>query len=390
MFKLRVLLSLIFIQIVKNEMIFEEIRVCSDSSRLDFVNSCKSNNEECLKELNYINNFADYTDYYFVSNNQVYHSIDGTIYTQDCVITKKVWIPETVDRCHEPLNIPCSYQDPGTGQNKSGFYTQYDLIVIKPRRPSRVRRARKACKQIKNMFSVPSGSKRITRNGGSILFEDILTSAAPLQFVNFLYKNYGPIIGFYKEKLQNCSLYLIIKDIIFFVVCLLLSGLFFLKLKSFGCFIIKCFFKGVFLKSLNKHDERNGKNDIILLDDFLNNNPANSTNPTSTPNHTITTNSTNATNFTNTTNSTNATNATNSTSAKYSTNATNSTILADPKKDPKFSEITLSNMETNSGKIDIELKKKFCRHVIGGRGAIPSKIETLDKKIKEYLSNNNI
>ena len=334
MFKLRVLLSLIFIQIVKNEMIFEEIRVCSDSSRLDFVNSCKSNNEECLKELNYINNFADYTDYYFVSNNQVYHSIDGTIYTQDCVITKKVWIPETVDRCHEPLNI---------------------------------------------RSTVPSGSKRITRNGGSILFEDILTSAAPLQFVNFLYKNYGPIIGFYKEKLQNCSLYLIIKDIIFFVVCLLLSGLFFLKLKSFGCFIIKCFFKGVFLKSLNKHDERNGKNDIILLDDFLNNNPANSTNPTSTPNHTITTNSTNATNFTNTTNSTyatnstnatyatnstNATNATNSTSAKYSTNATNSTILADPKKDPKFNEITLSNMETNSGKIDIELKKKFCRHVI--------------------------
>ena len=79
MFKSRVIVLLIFIQFVKNEMIYEEIRVCTDSSRLDFANSCKNNNEECMKELNYIKNFADFTDFYFVSNNEVYHSIDDTI-----------------------------------------------------------------------------------------------------------------------------------------------------------------------------------------------------------------------------------------------------------------------------------------------------------------------
>ena len=47
-------------------------------------------------------------------------------------------------------------------------------------------------------------------------------------------------------------------------------------------------------------------------------------------------------------------------------------------------------MENNSSKIDIELKKKFCKEVIGGRGAIPIKMETLDKKIKAYLNNNNL
>ena len=72
------------------------------------------------------------------------------------------------------------------------------------------------------------------------------------------------------------------------------------------------------------------------------------------------------------------------------------TNLTNPKDDPEkkdntfetFSEITLENMENNSSKIDIELKKKFCKEVIGGRGAIPIKLETLDKKIKAYLNNN--
>jgi len=42
-------------------------------------------------------------------------------------------------------------------------------------------------------------------------------------------------------------------------------------------------------------------------------------------------------------------------------------------------------MENNSSKIDIELKKKFCKEVIGGRGAIPIKLETSDKKSRRIL-----
>ncbi len=343
-----VILLLFFIHFAKNEMIYEEIRVCTDSSRVDFANSCKNNNEECMKELNYIKNFADFTDFYFVSNNEVYHSIDDSVYLQNCFKTKQVWLPEVVDRCHEPLNIPCSFQDPRTGQNKSGFYTQYDLIVMKPKRPSRTRRAtKKACASIKNLFSVPSGTKKITRDGGRILFEDILINSTPLQFVDFFYKNYGPFMAFYRTKLQNCTLYLVIKDIVFFFFVFSLFCLFFIKVKSFGFYFLNCFLNEVdSVRNQIKYDQA-GNHEVILLDDPPINIPTSSTNPKEDP----------------------------------------------EKKGNKFetySEITLANMENNSSKIDIELKKKFCKEVIGGRGAIPIKMETLDKKIKAYLNNNNL
>jgi len=81
---------LIFLQIVKNEMLYEDIKVCSDSERIDYSNSCKNNDESCLKDLEYIKNFQDFIDFYFTRNNQVYHSIDNVVYSQNCEITKQV------------------------------------------------------------------------------------------------------------------------------------------------------------------------------------------------------------------------------------------------------------------------------------------------------------
>jgi len=79
------------------------------------------------------------------------------------------------------------------------------------------RATKKACISIKNLL-VPSGTKKMTRDGGRILFEDILINSTPLQFVDFFYKNYGFFMAFYREKLQNCTLYLFIKDIVFFSI----------------------------------------------------------------------------------------------------------------------------------------------------------------------------
>ena len=152
-------------------------------------------------------------------------------------------------------------------------------------------------------------------------------------------------MAFYREKLQNCTLYLFIKDIVFFFFVFFLFCLFFIKLKSFGFIFLNYFLKEVdSVKNQVKSDQA-GNHEVILFDDTPKNIHTNLTNPKDDP----------------------------------------------EKKDntfETFSEITLANMENNSSKIDIELKKKFCKEVIGGRGAIPIKLETLDKKIKAYLNNN--
>jgi hypothetical protein len=78
------------IGIVENKMINENIKVCVDSSRVDFPGSCKYDDFDCQREIEYIKNFQDYTDYYFTRNSQVYHSIDDAIYISNCELTKQV------------------------------------------------------------------------------------------------------------------------------------------------------------------------------------------------------------------------------------------------------------------------------------------------------------
>ena len=75
----------------ENEMLYEEIKVCSDSDRIDFINSCKGHTDDsCIKDLEYIKNFQDFTDYYFTRNNEVYHAIDDAIYSTKCQLTNQV------------------------------------------------------------------------------------------------------------------------------------------------------------------------------------------------------------------------------------------------------------------------------------------------------------
>jgi hypothetical protein len=80
----------LFIGIVESKMIYENIKVCLDSSRVDFPGSCKYDDFDCQREIEYIRNFQDFTDYYFTINSQVYHSIDDAIYISNCELTNRV------------------------------------------------------------------------------------------------------------------------------------------------------------------------------------------------------------------------------------------------------------------------------------------------------------
>jgi hypothetical protein len=85
-----IIIILFFLTTVKNEMVFEEIKVCTEGSRIDFMKSCKSKEEICIKELEYIKNFQDFTNMFFTLNKQTYHAIDDSIYVQNCEITNQV------------------------------------------------------------------------------------------------------------------------------------------------------------------------------------------------------------------------------------------------------------------------------------------------------------
>jgi hypothetical protein len=75
----------------ENEMLYEAIKVCSDSNRIDFTNSCKGRiDDSCTEDLEYIKNFQDYTDYYFTRKNEVYHAIDDAVYSTNCELTNQV------------------------------------------------------------------------------------------------------------------------------------------------------------------------------------------------------------------------------------------------------------------------------------------------------------
>ena len=42
-------------------------------------------------------------------------------------------IPDEIDKCHNDINIPCSFIDK-SGHNQTGFYTQFDLIQLHPKK----------------------------------------------------------------------------------------------------------------------------------------------------------------------------------------------------------------------------------------------------------------
>jgi hypothetical protein len=123
----------------------------------------------------------------------------------------------------------------------------YDFIIINPKKALRVQKreipSEKTCKSSSQIFSVPSGSKKISKIDGRIIIEEILSIAKPLDALRFVYKNRFILYSLYKDYCENNIDYMIVRDVFFFV--------FFVAI--IVVFVIYCFKKFVIAKESKKN-----------------------------------------------------------------------------------------------------------------------------------------
>jgi len=144
-----------------------------------------------------------------------------------------MWIPDEIDKCHNDINIPCSFIDK-SGHNQTGFYTQFDLIQLHPKKASRnqkrgtTKTTKKKCtNSVQQIFSVPSGSKKIVRIDDKIIIEDLFSISTPIDVFKFVWKHHNALYSFYKQFIQNNTDYMIARDFLFFLVMIVLIVLVF-------------------------------------------------------------------------------------------------------------------------------------------------------------------
>ncbi len=163
------------------------------------------------------------------------------------MIIKKVWIPSIIDKCHDGPNIPCSFID-AYGYNKTGYYNMYDIIQINPKKAATKQKrgskksTTKPCKNVNQIFSLPSGTKKILRIGENIIFKDLTSISSPLDAYKFFRKHNTAIATFYKETIQNDTQYLVVRDLLFFIFflfCVVIIIVIFVKYKGIKSFYFR-------------------------------------------------------------------------------------------------------------------------------------------------------
>ena len=94
----------------------------------------------------------------------------------------------------------------------------YDIIIIDPKKAQRTKkRETRTCKSSNQIFSVPSGNKKISKIDGYIIIEEILSISKPLDALKFVYKNRFIIFALYKDYFENNTDYKIVRDVFMFV-----------------------------------------------------------------------------------------------------------------------------------------------------------------------------
>jgi hypothetical protein len=134
-----------------------------------------------------------------------------------------MWIPEKIDACHDEMNLPCTFID-SAGKNRSGFYTQFDLIALEPKKAKQIAKKTKKCQIIKGIFSLPSGEHKIIRDGDKITFLKEFSKNIPFEYFNFnseiSWVKYFWII--YRKYIHENILFQFSKDLTIFVVIILI------------------------------------------------------------------------------------------------------------------------------------------------------------------------
>ena len=281
----------------------------------------------------------------------------------------------------------------------------YDFIIVNPKKALRTQKrelsSEKTCKLSSQIFSVPSGSKKISKNDGHIIIEEILTIAKPLDALRFVYKNRFILFSLYKEFCENNIDYMIVRDVIFFV--------FFIALIII--FVIYCLKKFITAKESEKNllpvtwtdintlmqEERELTNKKINEMFVKNLQKINNGQPVLKTNTSVS--KPKSSKMLETIPETNEADTKSIASEKpkpvLNTNVTNSKTKASEKPtDGNEIEIfelkkivTLEKMNKNPSQIDFNIKKEFARLVIGIN--VRSSGESLiNKKIVDYLEVN--
>ena len=233
-----------------------KIKVCKDAEVLDLTNSCEDGNNECVQEKTYLKNFQDFDDFYIHSKGQIYHVWNDVIYIQSCEITTKFNIPGSFDECETRYqkDIPCTYLD-NLGTNKSGFFTQYEIIrVSMPIHRAKRNHSTKKCKKLMT-YSLPDGKNQIIKNGKNLSIKPIARIGKILEdvvdidneheinsFIDFVHNDVYNIINFF----VSFTLY------IFYVLLIILLILFKKKISNFLVKIKGDFKPDLTLKEIEK------------------------------------------------------------------------------------------------------------------------------------------
>lgn len=180
-------------------LIDEPIKVCSDGERVNFADSCRYQEAQCLEELDWLKERQDFGDFFFKRKGFRFHSLDDVVYTVRCedesVLTH---LPEEDNG--QFVNIKVTFIN-SKGVNKTGYLTQFDIISLdQPTQKSIPNRVYE--------FTLPSGDRQIVKNGIKVTVKQLPFNSKIIEF----FKYHSLFTAMYEKFLRNNLIYCIVRD----------------------------------------------------------------------------------------------------------------------------------------------------------------------------------
>ena len=73
------------------------------------------------------------------------------------------------------------------------------ILILKKKKGGKKTTNKMCTNSVKQMFSVPSGTKKISRIDDKIIIEDLFSISTPVDLFKFVWKHHNALYSFYKQ-----------------------------------------------------------------------------------------------------------------------------------------------------------------------------------------------